>query len=85
MTAIEPCTTYGKRKRHYSANLATDAKGPGRSGPTLCGQDGDDQERVSHWLARSSNRRVTIADLPECKKCARSAGRHAGEKTGNQP
>lgn len=81
MTTSEPCTTHSKRKRHYSTSLAADPHVPGRSGWTLCRHHGDDEERANHWLARWSDRRITVANLPECKQCAKAAARLAAEST----
>lgn len=72
MTEPEPCTTWSRRLKHYSRNLTGSRFDKGRTGLTLCNADAMDQENVDHWLdSFSSKRSVVIADLPECKKCAR--------------
>jgi hypothetical protein len=71
MTSVEPCTTWAQRKRHYSTSLAPAQYGAGRQGRTLCQDDGQDEERANHHNTQYSKRLVAIADLPECKRCAR--------------
>ncbi|QKW15425.1 hypothetical protein [Verrucosispora sp. NA02020] len=74
----EPAANYYVTRRHYSLNLAP-AVGAGRRGTALCrpgGQPTDvyDQE----WVTREDQRYRRgkpprqIADLPECKACARA-------------
>lgn len=76
--AVESCTNYYVTRRHYSTNL-TAGLGTGRRGTALCrfaGQPVDvyDQE----WTTREDQRYRRgkpprmIADLPECKACARA-------------
>lgn len=76
MGAPEPCTTQANRKKHWSAALEhgqTRARLlPGRTGQTLCGDTGMDEERANYELRRWSNRQITVADLPECKHCAKA-------------
>lgn len=75
----EECTTWSRRLRHYSVDLASDNQSgrqpelPGRVGTTLCGEDAYDQERRQYELSRWSDRKVVVADLPVCKKCVRKA------------
>jgi hypothetical protein len=72
----EPCTTWSRRLRHYSVNLEPDRHAPchpGRTGRTLCGEGAYDEERRQYELSKWSDRRVVVADLPPCKKCARKA------------
>ncbi len=77
---IEPCTTQAKRLRHYSTSLSvpphqTSIKG--RIGQTLCGANAQSEERVNSALAYwGSDRRVVVADLPECRKCLKRAELH---------
>lgn len=70
MRQPEPCTSWARRKRHYSDNLRpySDAR-RGRAGIALCGAGVVDQERVDYWEA--NNRHTDISTLPECKKCVR--------------
>lgn len=65
----EPCTSWARRKRHYSTNLYRLVFGRGRGGITLCGETAADQQRVDYW-ENGSRRRTDISTLPECKKCA---------------
>jgi hypothetical protein len=70
----EPCTTWSRRLRHFSLNLAS-ARVGGREGTTLCDADAYDEENRNAWMASfGSTKRVTVADLPPCKKCVRKAG-----------
>jgi hypothetical protein len=47
----------------------------GREGSTLCGAEAYDEENRNVWMASfGSTKRVTVADLPPCKKCVRKAG-----------
>lgn len=73
MRQPEPCTTWARRKRHYSTNLRPSLAGRGRSGWALCGAAVMDQLRVQYWEI-GSRRRTRISTLPECKKCARRRG-----------
>jgi hypothetical protein len=82
MAEIEPCTTQAKRLKHYSNGLVPDRHAPrlkGRGGRTLCGNYGDDEERANAKLARWSLRRITVADLPECKQCAKAKAKRERE------
>lgn len=75
---IEPCTTYNRRKRHYSASLVRLNAGTrvkGRAGLTLCGQGGIDEERATQHALALRGKRIRLADLPECRSCARSKQR----------
>lgn len=75
----EPCTTEGRRKRHYARHLGWRRTGPnalpGRAGPTLCGEDAYDQERIDARAARYGGRAPIIDRLPECQKCAKALAR----------
>jgi hypothetical protein len=71
MTA-EPCTTYSQRKRHYSSNLHHPATfAVGRIGETLCHQEAKDERRANDFNAEYGQRLIVVAELVECKKCAR--------------
>lgn len=72
--AIEPCTTPAAAKKHWSdclSDLPGTYKGSVRRNATLCGlagamsQDGLDAHGSGKWPP-------LIADLPECKPCARA-------------
>lgn len=78
--AIETAAT-----RHLAKpeTLRTQGVFPGRKGAALCGVVGLDQKALDHWRIRArggsrsnlarSRGRVRIADLPLCRRCARSA------------
>lgn len=74
---IEACTTAAKTKRHYTTDFAPDRhapRTPGRTGKTLCGNYGIDELRAN-WERDRLLRRpkpLVVADLPECKLCARA-------------
>lgn len=70
----EPCTSWSRRKRHYSTDLRSRPVEPGRYGWALCGAEVQDEDLANHRLSGWTNRRVVIADLPVCKLCARKAG-----------
>src|SRR6476646_10491351 len=84
---LEWCTTEGRRRRHLSDYLVPARHAPrigGRSGPTLCGRAGRDEERVNAarkvydddgltWAMVPPSRVVVVADLPECRSCLRCA------------
>lgn len=64
----EPCTSWARRKRHYSDNLRPAPYAAGRIGWALCGVDAMDEEHLrKHWGHRGKD----IAAMPECKKCVR--------------
>lgn len=73
----EPCTTWSLRLRHLSTNLHPPRyAGNGRVGDTLCGANAYDEENRRAFLAECRTTRAkpfVLADLPECKKCARAA------------
>jgi hypothetical protein len=70
----EPCTSWARRKCHYSADLRRAQYGAGRVGIARCGAEVVDQERVDYWEA--GRRRCTdISTLPECKLCVRRRSR----------
>lgn len=75
----QPCTTHGRRRMHLSTALRPGRTGlggmPGASGPTLCGEDGEDQERVNAWRTRFGACPIVVADLPACKLCTRAAAK----------
>lgn len=75
----EPCTTEGRRRRHLSIALQPKWTGlpelPGRQGPTLCGEDGYDQERIDARAARWGGRAPVIDRLPDCQLCAKAAAK----------
>lgn len=82
MAEIEPCTTEAKRLRHWSVLLVPSRRvhRKGRAGRTLCGNYGRDEEWVNADLAYwGSSRRVAVADLPECKKCAQAKAKRERE------
>lgn len=72
----EPCTTWSRRLKHFSADLKPDlGRIAGRSGTTLCGAEAYDEENRNAWMASfGSSKRVNVEALPPCKKCARKAG-----------
>ena len=84
---LEWCTTEMGRRRHLSDQLVPDRhapRTPGRSGPTLCGKYGGDQERINaprpvydieglSWSMVAPARQVVVADLLACRKCVRCA------------
>lgn len=73
----EPCTTWSRRKRHFSVDLDVGSgvePPPGRIGTTLCGEDAYDQDRRQWELSRWSDRTVNVEALPLCKRCVRKAG-----------
>lgn len=75
----EPCTTQAARKLHLSVQLRGpgsrwEGRLPGRSGPTLCGETGRDQERLNNdqqWRRSPQS----IADMTPCLRCAKKAER----------
>jgi len=69
---IDDCTTGNATGWHRSRDLApTDHPIiTGRTGRTLCGRSAYDQLAASQNLGR----RVRIADLKPCERCARSEG-----------
>jgi len=75
-------TTESYRVRHLArpADLTTSPHGPGRSGRPLCrvnNLDGViDQQRATFWREgfTPGARPLVIADLPLCKRCAKTAG-----------
>lgn len=78
--AAEPCTNYGRTRRHYSTTLAPASFGkPGREGFSLCRIAGG-RTRVYDGTAITAEMRrwkpdyppIVVADLPECKACARA-------------
>jgi hypothetical protein len=72
MTTPESCTTHSRRRRHYSVDLFGVEWGPGRRGTTLCHENAADQDGVDDWETKWPRNPLTvIADLPECKHCAR--------------
>ena len=81
MSQIEPCTTESGRRRHYSDNLRErDRKfgdEVGRWGQTLCGTNGIDEKEANRWHGTIWGRKkpVVLADLPECRLCAKSKAR----------
>ena len=73
----ELCTTWGRRKRHWSVNLKPTADRwkldrPGRSGSSLCGQNVMDEARRNYSLRCYGHTTVVVADLPPCLSCERS-------------
>lgn len=69
--SAEACTTWSNRKRHYSTAMDTKPKqGPGRYGTTLCGEWAMDQDAAD---GRHYNKPKRVADLPDCKICAKRA------------
>ncbi len=66
-------TTYGRRRKHYSVDLAKDADDVGRTGRTLCGEQAQDEEETNRYVGTmwGGAGPVSVADLPECKRCAR--------------
>lgn len=76
----EPCTTWSRRLKHFSVDLASDNRPgrqpilPGRVGRTLCNEEAFDQERRQYELSRWSDRTVNVDALPPCKKCAKKVG-----------
>jgi hypothetical protein len=72
---LVPVTTHARRLRHQAATsrLYTRQDQPGRSGRTLCHQDGFDQTRHDYLRGRGWwGKHVDITTLPACKKCARA-------------
>lgn len=66
----EPCTTWSRRKRHYSTNLEPAEYGAGRTGRTLCREEGSDQDRVDYWERTYPTKKSTVIDdLPVCGRC----------------
>lgn len=81
---IEPCTTSSANRRHYSANLrAPDPKygSEGRWGQTLCGTGAIDEKEANRHQGTIWGRRfpVVVADLQECRLCAKSRAKRLGE------
>lgn len=74
---VVPVTGFNRRRKHWAreGTLKTAPRGAGRQGPTLCGDEGEDQERCDardrQWGA-VRRKPLVIADLPECRLCARS-------------
>lgn len=75
----EWCTTSSRTKRHISRSLTIPQHRAGhglkgRKGPTLCGQNGRDEEYVQweldHW--RASGKPFVVARLPLCRLCPKS-------------
>lgn len=80
---LVPVTTHSRRLRHYArpADLGPSGFG-GRDGASLCNntiftvvydQDAMDgiADKYRHWSV--TGRRVVIAEMPECKRCAKKA------------
>lgn len=67
--ALQPCTTLSRLKRHLSRDLSTPTFSAGGRGATLCGREAVDEREA----ARVSGRNVSIALLPECRRCANQA------------
>ncbi len=96
MTAPEPCTTESRRRRHYSTDLHPGRhapRRPGRSGRTLCGLGGRDEERANApyrvfneetyvYDLVPRTKQVRVADLPACRLCEKAAAKRAGREKG---
>ncbi len=69
----DPCTTQAARLLHLSVHLKPVRRGalPGRSGQTLCGETGEDQERLNHEQRRRNP--PVIAAMRPCSRCAKKA------------
>lgn len=77
---IEACTTAAKTKRHYTTDWSTPRRTdrtPGRTGKTMCGNYGMDETRANWERNRWGRPTVVVADLPECKLCARAKAARA--------
>ncbi|MFY1686533.1 hypothetical protein [Plantactinospora sp. WMMB782] len=82
---FEPAANYYVTRRHYSFNLAAGI-GSGRRGTAICRPGGQpvevyDQEWVTHKDLRYRPGKAPrrIADLPECKACARAKAKQEAE------
>jgi hypothetical protein len=72
----DPATNWYGTRRHHSADLGPNNLGTGRKGHALCSNEGNpvqvwDQDGVDSNVEVYRTRAVVVADLPECKKCAR--------------
>lgn len=77
--SLEPCTRLKAPpsapsagiRRHWSLLLSKQQGLPGRSGPTVCGQQGAiDQERANYLMPNAGNR-VRLHELRDCVACLR--------------
>ncbi len=82
MADIEPCTTWSVKRLHWSdclSDLPGAYKGMVRRNVTLCGTAGVlTQPDVDRKRARQGRQPLAIADLPECKPCARAKEKSDG-------
>lgn len=77
----EPCTSWSHNRRHLSVDLSDEWAG-GRVGTALCRPGGVvvnvfDEASINRQLApyRRNKPPVAVADLPECRTCARAAAK----------
>lgn len=84
MSTPQPCTSWSLSKQHLSVDLAPDLRKPGNVGKTLCAPggipaDAYDDVAINAQLAdwRKGKPPIVVADLPECKLCARKAAKLA--------
>lgn len=75
----QPATNWYGTRRHYSTNLLS-TPGGGHVGRSLCTTANNpvdvwDQDAMDVVAQQYRSKRVTIADLPECKKCTRIMAR----------
>lgn len=76
MTQPTPATNWYGTRRHYSLDLGPNTLGSGRKGHSLCTTEDNpvqvwDQDGVNSNAEQYRTKAIVIADLPECKKCAR--------------
>jgi hypothetical protein len=78
----EPATTWYGNRRHYSTDLHDDEWNPGkgRRGTAVCSTASNPVDvNAQDWIDAMAGEyphlaKITVADLPVCKKCVRKAG-----------